>query len=202
MQSQCPQCYSSEVVIAKPRSIFIWIAPILLVDAAILVVIFSGAVKNPVTLVIALVVADLLLTIPLIRAFLSRSQGQGGATYHCTACGHTWTEQGESAPTEYGAVETSAAPASSADFQMTVEDVFSIKGRGTVVTGQIEAGSVAKGATVAIHGANGVRETVVDALEMFRKVKTQASAGDNVGLLLRGINKGEVRRRDVLRGIR
>lgn len=203
MPSQCPQCYSSEIVIAKPKSIFIWIVPMVLVDTAILAVAFSGMVENPAPLIVGLVVADFLLTIPLMRAFLARNQAQGSVTYHCTACGHTWTEQGESPRAEYGAVETAPIPAgvSTADFQMTVEDVFSIKGRGTVITGVVESGAVAPGATIEIHGAGGVTQTTVDAIEMFKKFKTQAIAGDNVGMLLHGVGKDDVRRGDVLKGI-
>lgn len=210
MPSQCPHCYSAEIVVVRPRSLFIWLAPILLVDAVILAVAFSGLVENPIPLIVALVVADMLLTLPLMRAILSRNQTQGGVTYRCMECGHTWTEERDaSAVPDYGidrparAEQDGAAPAvASADFQMTVEDVFSIKGRGTIVTGRVEAGSVAQGATIAIHGAAGVREVVVDAVEMFRKILPQADVGNNVGLLLRGVGKGEVQRGDVLRGSR
>ncbi|HNT77301.1 MAG TPA: EF-Tu/IF-2/RF-3 family GTPase [Anaerolineae bacterium] len=204
MQSQCPQCYSSEIVIAKPKSIFIWVVPMLVVDAAILVVAFSGMVENPAPLIVALVVADLLLTLPLMRAFLSRSQSSGDATFRCKECGHTWAEARETAEISSTGAEVEFRPDSSAassDFQMTVENVFSIRNRGTVVTGVVESGSIAKGATIEIHNANGVTRAVVDAIEMFKKVKTQAVAGDNVGMLLRGVGKDDVRRGDVLRGI-
>ena len=83
-------------------------------------------------------------------------------------------------------------------FRMTVEDVFSIKGRGTVVTGKIEAGTLRVGDEVAINGKNGEKRTVVTGIEAFRKTLSQANAGDTVGILLRDIMKQDVQRGDVL----
>ncbi|MFO0677160.1 MAG: elongation factor Tu [Polyangiaceae bacterium] len=83
-------------------------------------------------------------------------------------------------------------------FLMAVEDVFSIKGRGTVVTGRIERGVVKVGETVQIIGYRPVRETVVTGVEMFRKLLDQGQAGDNVGVLLRGIEKNDVERGQIL----
>ena len=80
-------------------------------------------------------------------------------------------------------------------FLMPVEDVFSITGRGTVATGRIEAGIVHTGDAVELIGLGAEhKKTVVTGVEMFRKILDEGQAGDNVGLLLRGINKDEVKR--------
>jgi elongation factor Tu len=84
-------------------------------------------------------------------------------------------------------------------FLMPVEDVFSIKGRGTVGTGRIERGTIKVGEEVEIVGINkDIRKTVVTGVEMFNKTLDQGQAGDNVGLLLRGIEKTELERGQVL----
>jgi len=83
-------------------------------------------------------------------------------------------------------------------FLMAVEDVFSIKGRGTVATGRIERGIVHTGDKVEIIGFAETRETTVTGVEMFRKILDEGMAGDNVGCLLRGIDKDEVERGQVL----
>ena len=83
-------------------------------------------------------------------------------------------------------------------FLMPVEDVFSITGRGTVATGRIEAGIVKVGDKVEVLGLGEEKETVVTGVEMFRKLLDQGEAGDNVGLLLRGIEKSEIKRGMVL----
>jgi elongation factor Tu len=83
-------------------------------------------------------------------------------------------------------------------FLMPVEDVFSIKGRGTVVTGRIERGVVKVNETVQIVGIKDSQESVVTGVEMFRKLLDEGQAGDNVGLLLRGIEKEDVERGQVL----
>jgi elongation factor Tu len=83
-------------------------------------------------------------------------------------------------------------------FLMPVEDVFGIKGRGTVVTGRIERGKVKVGETVEIIGLRETRATVVTGVEMFRKILTEGIAGDNVGCLLRGIERDDVERGQVL----
>ena len=79
-------------------------------------------------------------------------------------------------------------------FLMPVEDVFSITGRGTVATGRIEAGRVKVGDEVQILGLGADRKSVVTGVEMFRKILDEGEAGDNVGLLLRGIDKNEIKR--------
>jgi elongation factor Tu len=83
-------------------------------------------------------------------------------------------------------------------FQMPIEDVFSISGRGTVVTGRIERGVVKVGDEVEIVGIRETRKTVVTGVEMFNKTLDDGMAGDNVGCLLRGIEKKEVERGQVL----
>ncbi|MEB3316970.1 MAG: elongation factor Tu [Cyanobacteriota bacterium] len=83
-------------------------------------------------------------------------------------------------------------------FLMAVEDVFSITGRGTVATGRIERGKVKVGETVQIVGIKDTRETTVTGVEMFRKLLDEGMAGDNVGLLLRGIQKDDIERGMVL----
>ena len=79
-------------------------------------------------------------------------------------------------------------------FLMPVEDVFSITGRGTVATGRIEAGVIKVGDEVQILGLGADKKSVVTGVEMFRKLLDQGEAGDNVGLLLRGIDKNEIKR--------
>ena len=83
-------------------------------------------------------------------------------------------------------------------FLMAVEDVFSITGRGTVATGRIERGKVKVGETVQIVGIRDTRETTVTGVEMFRKQLEEGMAGDNAGLLLRGIQKEDIERGMVL----
>jgi elongation factor Tu len=83
-------------------------------------------------------------------------------------------------------------------FLMPVEDVFSITGRGTVATGRIERGVVKVGDEVQIVGMGGDKKTVVTGIEMFRKLLDEGRAGDNAGLLLRGIGKDEIERGQVL----
>src|SRR5687768_3777363 len=83
-------------------------------------------------------------------------------------------------------------------FLMPVEDVFSITGRGTVATGRIERGQVKVGEEIALVGFNSDKKSVITGVEMFRKLLDEGQAGDNVGLLLRGIGKEEVERGMVL----
>jgi elongation factor Tu len=83
-------------------------------------------------------------------------------------------------------------------FLMAIEDVFSITGRGTVATGRIERGKVKVGETVQVVGIKDTRETTVTGVEMFRKQLEEGMAGDNAGLLLRGIQKEDIERGMVL----
>ncbi len=83
-------------------------------------------------------------------------------------------------------------------FLMPVEDVFSITGRGTVATGRVDRGIVKVGDTVEVVGMNSKLQSVITGVEMFRKLLDQAQAGDNIGLLLRGIQKTDIERGQVL----
>jgi len=98
-------------------------------------------------------------------------------------------------------VESPPQPATATGFRFTVEDVFSIKGRGTVVTGQVAAGQLRKGSTVRLVRANGEqRDVTVTGIEAFRKIVDIAEPGDNVGLLLRDVGREDVGRGDQLLG--
>src|SRR5256885_17036855 len=81
---------------------------------------------------------------------------------------------------------------------MPIEDVYSISGRGTVVTGRIERGRVKVGEEIEIVGFKPTEKKVVTGVEMFRKILDQGEAGDNVGVLLRGVGKEDVERGQVL----
>jgi elongation factor Tu len=84
------------------------------------------------------------------------------------------------------------------DFLMPVEDVFSISGRGTVVTGRVERGVIKVGEEVEIVGIRPTTKTICTGVEMFRKLLDQGQAGDNIGVLLRGTKRDEVERGQVL----
>ena len=84
------------------------------------------------------------------------------------------------------------------DFVMPVEDVFSIEGRGTVVTGRVEAGIIKVGEEIEIVGITDTTKTTCTGVEMFQKILDEGRAGDNVGCLLRGVKKNEVQRGQVL----
>ena len=83
-------------------------------------------------------------------------------------------------------------------FLMPIEDVFSIEGRGTVVTGRVERGIIKVGSEIEIVGLKDTTKTTVTGVEMFRKLLDEGRAGDNVGCLLRGTKKSEVERGQVL----
>jgi len=83
-------------------------------------------------------------------------------------------------------------------FLMPVEDIFSIAGRGTVATGRVERGMVKTGEEVEIVGIKPTRKTVVTGVEMFKKLLDEGRAGDNVGLLLRGVDRKEIERGQVI----
>jgi translation elongation factor EF-Tu-like GTPase len=106
------------------------------------------------------------------------------------------------APAVAPATDPGAAPvAGDGTFRMPVEDVFSIHNRGTVVTGRIESGTVRVGMQVDVVRGGGVATTTtVTGVEMFRKVLDSATAGDNVGLLLKGLSKEQLHQGDVIQG--
>ena len=89
---------------------------------------------------------------------------------------------------------------SDASFRMTIQDVFAIKGRGTVVTGQVESGTLQVGDVVKVETQIDTIETIVTSIEMFRWSIEQASAGEHVGVFLRDVAKDDVQRGDVLTG--
>jgi elongation factor Tu len=80
-------------------------------------------------------------------------------------------------------------------FRMTIEDVFAIRGRGTVATGRVESGQLRVGDEVLINGTSAV---TVDAIEAFRKQMREANVGDNIGVLLRKVERSQLNRGDVL----
>jgi translation elongation factor EF-Tu-like GTPase len=92
----------------------------------------------------------------------------------------------------------SVAPATSGPFSMTIEDVFAITGRGTVVTGRVATGTVRTGMPVTVTRASAPIATTVTGIEQFRRTAEQASAGDNVGLVLDGVARHDVTRGDVV----
>ena len=86
-------------------------------------------------------------------------------------------------------------------FRMTIADVFFIKGRGTVVIGQVESGTLKVGDEINLARASGSpRAVTVTGIEQLRKLLTEAQAGDNIGVLLRGVEKKDVQQGDVLLG--
>ena len=85
-------------------------------------------------------------------------------------------------------------------FRMTVEDVFFIRGRGTVITGRIEQGVLKVGDEIILNHQGAARQVVVTGVEMFRKVMNQAGPGDNVGVLVKDLAKDDVLKGDVLSG--
>jgi elongation factor Tu len=112
--------------------------------------------------------------------------------------GDTESEIGEKAIMKLIAALDTAIPDPKRDldkpFLVSVEDVFTITGRGTVATGRVERGRVKVGDTAEIVGLQDTKKSVVTGIEMFRKVMDEAQAGDNVGILLRGIEKDQVER--------
>ena len=128
--------------------------------------------------------------IPIIRgSALKALEGEGG-------------EQGEEAIEKLLAAVDESIPQPQREvdkpFLMPVEDVFTISGRGTVVTGRIERGQVKVGDEIEVVGIRATHKTVVTGVEMFRKILDSGIAGDNVGCLLRGVKREEVERGQVL----
>jgi elongation factor Tu len=130
-------------------------------------------------------------TIPIIRGSALKALQSGGADEAANQCiDALMAALDESVPVPERALDK--------PFQMPIEDVFSISGRGTVVTGRVEQGIVKTGDEVEIVGIRPTVKTVVTGVEMFRKILDQGQAGDNIGCLLRGTKKDEVERGQVL----
>ncbi|MCD6599256.1 MAG: elongation factor Tu [Dehalococcoidia bacterium] len=131
--------------------------------------------------------------IPIVRVSALKALECGCGKRECPWCGGIWKLL--DAMDEYVAL-----PKRDKDkaFLMPVEDVFSIKGRGTVATGRVDRGIIRTGDEVEIVGLRETRKTVAVSLEMFHKILNEAEAGDAVGVLLRGVDRGEVERGQVL----
>jgi len=132
--------------------------------------------------------------IPIVTGSALKALECGCGTRECEWCGKLWELM--DAVDEY--IPT---PERETDkpFLMPVEDVFTITGRGTVATGRVERGTIKPGTEVEIIGLRDeIRKTVVTGVEMFRKLLDQAEAGDNVGLLLRGVDRESIERGMVL----
>jgi elongation factor Tu len=123
-----------------------------------------------------------------LKALESDSTDSGAAEYECIW--NLMNAVDESIPEPVRDVDK--------DFLMPIEDVFSISGRGTVVTGRVERGVVKVSEEIEIVGITSTNKTVVTGVEMFRKVLDEGRAGDNIGVLLRGVKRDEVERGQVL----
>jgi len=131
--------------------------------------------------------------IPVVRLSALKSLECGCGKRDCQWCGPVWKLL--DAIDEYIPLPQRAKDK---PFKMPIEDVFSIKGRGTVPTGRVERGMIKSGDEVEIVGLKDTRKTVAVSLEMFHKTMNEAEAGDAVGVLLRGIDRDEIERGQVL----
>ena len=131
--------------------------------------------------------------VPVIKGSALKALECGCGKRECKWCGPIW--QLLDAIDEY--IPQPVRPLDK-PFLMPIEDVFSISGRGTVVTGRVERGIIKPGQEVEIVGLGPTRKTVATSIEMFRKILDEGRAGDNIGVLLRGIGKDEVERGMVL----
>ena len=131
--------------------------------------------------------------IPVIRVSALKSLECGCGKRECQWCGPIWKLL--DAVDEYIPLPKRE---SDKPFLMPVEDVFSIKGRGTVPTGRVERGIIRSGGEIEIVGLKETRKTVVTSVEMFHKTVNEAQPGDAIGLLLRGIDREEIERGQVL----
>ncbi|MEE8473525.1 MAG: elongation factor Tu, partial [Dehalococcoidia bacterium] len=131
--------------------------------------------------------------IPIVRVSALKALECGCGKRECQWCGPIWTLM--DAVDDY--IPTPDRPKDK-PFLMPVEDVFGIKGRGTVPTGRVERGTIKAGDEVEIVGTVETRKVVVTSLEMFHKVLDYAEAGDAVGCLLRGVERDDVNRGQVL----
>jgi len=131
--------------------------------------------------------------VPVIKGSALKALECGCGKRECEWCGRVWElldAMDEFIPEPVRPLDQ--------PFLMPIEDVFSISGRGTVVTGRVERGVLKPGEEVEIVGLGPTRKTVATSIEMFRKILDEGRAGDNIGVLLRGIGKDEVERGMVL----
>jgi elongation factor Tu len=131
--------------------------------------------------------------VAVVRGSAKEASECGCGKKECKKCGFVW-ELMDAVDSQIPLPERDIDKA----FLMPVEDVFSITGRGTVGTGRVERGKVKIGDEVERVGIKETRKTVVTGVEMFRKIMDEAEAGDNIGLLLRGMEKEELQRGMVL----
>jgi len=131
--------------------------------------------------------------IPIVKGSALKALEHGCGKPDCAVCGPIFKLM--EAVDSY--IPTPARPLDK-PFLMPIEDVFTISGRGTVVTGRVERGIIKVGEEVELVGLTETQKTVVTGVEMFRKLLDQGQAGDNVGLLLRGIKREEVQRGQVV----
>lgn len=131
--------------------------------------------------------------IPIVRGSALKAMSCGCGKKECTSCGPIWELMKK-------VDETIPLPQRETDkpFLMSVEDVFSITGRGTVATGRVERGKVKVGDNIEIVGIKPTIKSVITGIEMFRKLLDEAIAGDNIGALLRGIEKNQIERGQVI----
>ncbi len=203
MPDQCPQCYGHEIVkVRRLRGLFVWIGLSLLLNAALLFVILYRRMENIVPWIVGFVALDMLISLPLMTGLRRYRSFSAGTLYRCLACGHTWSESlGAPGLQQTTGTTNRALSSSTAGFRMVVDDVFYLKGRGTVVTGTVTSGTLTQGETVEIDTSSGFIRTVVDSIEVFRRPIPQARAGDHVGLLLSNVPPAAVNRGDVVRKV-
>ena len=131
--------------------------------------------------------------IPIVRGSALKVMSCGCGKKECASCGAIWTlmdKIDETIPLPQRDIEK--------PFLMSVEDVFSITGRGTVATGRVERGKVKVGDNIEIVGIKPTLKSVITGIEMFRKLLDEALAGDNIGALLRGVEKNQIERGQVI----
>ncbi|OGR51140.1 MAG: translation elongation factor Tu [Elusimicrobia bacterium GWA2_38_7] len=131
--------------------------------------------------------------VPIVRGSALKAISCGCAKKECASCGpilELVAKVDETIPLPQRDVDKA--------FLMSVEDVFSITGRGTVATGRVERGKVKVGDNVELVGIKATQKTVITGIEMFRKLLDEAIAGDNIGALLRGIEKNQIERGQVI----
>ena len=136
------------------------------------------------------------ITCPNCGASLELRPGQDLVT--CVYCNSSLQISGESGAKAPVQRVTEGLKSTDSSFRMTVEEVFSIRNRGTIVTGCIASGTLRIGDKIVIHRGNTTRTAVVGAIEMFHKMLDQAKAGDIVGVLFKDLTRDDIQRGDEL----